>query len=125
MKNKYLLILAFLFSFSAINAQNSFKKIDKSILQKALNEQLENEYTNADLSNWIIQSDASSRAVNSWYYYLIQTHNNIEVRNALANIQVNNNIANIGYIKFIKNLDKKVNTSAPSISAKKAASMVG
>ena len=120
MKKNYLLILLCFFSFSAITAQNSIKKIDKSILQKTLNNQLENEYSSSDLSNWEIQSDASSLEKNSWYYYLVQTHNSIEVRNALANLSVNSGVANLNNIQFVKNLNTKVNSSSPSISAKKA-----
>jgi len=108
-----------------MNAQNvtrSIADVDIALLQKTLNEQLDKGYQNSDISNWAIQSDASSRASDMWHYYLVQTHNGVEVRNALANLSVKDNNANINYMQFVKNISLKTNSSTPTISALDAVS---
>jgi hypothetical protein len=103
-----------------MTAQNSIKSIDAAVLQKALNSQTENGYEAGDISNWKIQSDASSLKSNTWYYYLVQTHNGVEVRNALANLNVNNGSARLNNFNFIKDIASKTNSSTPSLSANDA-----
>jgi hypothetical protein len=119
MKKSYLLLLL-CFAMNIAAAQNSFKSIDAGILQKALDSQVEKGYQTGDITNWKIQSDASSLKANVWYYYLVQTHNGVEVRNALANVNVNNGEAKLNNLQFIKNIASKANSSTPSISSKLA-----
>jgi hypothetical protein len=122
MKRK-LLFLLLLFSFSLVKSQEALKPINKEnllLITKALNEQVKKGYNNSDLSNWKVQSDASSRAKDTWYYYLVQNYNDIEVRNALVNLSLHSNDAKVNYIQFVKNISEKVNTISPSITAKNA-----
>lgn len=98
----------------------SIEPIDLSILQQALDNEKRTGYTTTDLDSWLIQSDASSRNQNSWYYYVVQTHNDIVVRNTVANIYVNNNVATVVNSRFVKNLESKINIQSPSISASEA-----
>lgn len=119
MKKSYLLLL-FVFISYCVNAQyydNSIKKVDLSIIQNALNNQKNSPYSSADVSSWMVKSDASSRSQNSWFYYVVQTHNSIEVRNAIANVLVNNNIATINNSNFVPNLESKINALTPEITA--------
>ena len=119
MKKTYFLLL-FLFTITTITAQSSYKEIDAQTLQKALSGQTENGYQTEDLSNWKIQSDASSLNKDVWYYYLVQTHNGVEVKNALANLNVNKGVAEVNTLQFVKNIASKANSSTPSIDAKEA-----
>jgi len=117
--------MVFLLVFNLMNAQNvtrSITDVDIALLQKTLNEQIDKGYQNSDISNWVIQSDASSRASGMWHYYLVQTYNGVEVRNALANLSVKDNDANVNYIQFVKNISLKANSNTPSISALDAVS---
>lgn len=115
MRKTYLLILMF-FTIGIVTAQNSFKSVDNNILQSALDAQVNNGYLPGDISNWEIKSDASSLNKDAWYYYLVQKHNGVEVRNALANITVLNNVATIGNIQFVNDISTKANSSTPVIS---------
>lgn len=119
MKKSYYLLLLF-FSINIITAQNPVKSIDANVLQKALNSQINEGYSTEDVLNWEVQSDASSLNKDAWYYYLVQTHNGVEVRNALANVIVTNNIAKINNFQFVENISSKANSSTPSISAEEA-----
>lgn len=103
-----------------ITAQNSIRNVETEILQKALDTQLEKGYYPNDISNWGIQSDASSLNEDAWYYYVVQTHNDIEVRNALANIYVNNGVARLNNIQFVKDVAAKANTSTPVLNTSDA-----
>lgn len=98
----------------------SIKPIDTSILQAALNAESKNGFVSSDLDSWLIESDASSRNQSSWYYYVVQTHNNIVVRNTVANIYVNNNQASVVDSRFVKNLESKIKVQSPSLSAGQA-----
>ncbi|MGB1268710.1 MAG: M36 family metallopeptidase [Flavobacteriaceae bacterium] len=115
MKNTYKLILLLL-SINTLIAQNSIKSINTTILQSALNSQINDGYQAEDVLSWKIQSDASSLNKDAWYYYLVQTHNGIEVRNALANINVSNGSASLNNISFVKNAGLKANSSIPLLN---------
>jgi len=122
MKKNHLLIILLFFNFLSITAQNLNKnsfRIERSIIQKALNTQLKG-FTESDLQQWDIQSDASSLDENTRYYYLIQQYNNIEVRKAITNLSVVNNVAHINNTRFVKNLASKINTTQPTITEQQA-----
>ncbi len=116
---KLILSLALMVSYLG-NAQDyldkSIKKTDLSVIKKSLNNSSFEGFTSSDLNNWSVQSDASSRIENGWYYYLVQTHQNIPVHGAIANVFVNNGTATVNNIGFVKDLASKVNSASPSIS---------
>ena len=68
---KLLLSLALMASYLG-NAQDyldkSIKKTDLSVIKKSLNNSSFEGFTSSDLNNWSVQSDASSRIENGWYY---------------------------------------------------------
>jgi len=122
MKKSYLLFL-FCIVFSYANAQfldNSIKKTTLSTIQNALDKQIGDGYTQSDLNSWIVQSDASSRVPGMWHYYIVQTHNNIEIRNAIANVSIKDGVATINNSAFIKDFQSKLKGNSPSISADQA-----
>ncbi len=122
MKKHYLLFL-FSLAFSFANAQyldNSIKKTNLSTIQNALNKQTSKGYLSSDVDSWIVQSDASSRVSGMWHYYLVQTHNDIEVRNSIANVSVKDGAATVNNSTFIKGLESKIRITSPSISAEQA-----
>ena len=118
MKKAYYLLL--FFAINIITAQNNRSNVDLNVLQNALDGQFEKGYQSNDISNWKIQSDASSLNKDVWYYYVVQTHNNVEIRNAIANINVNNGVGTLNNIEFIKDVVAKANISIPNISTKEA-----
>ena len=122
MKRNYLLLVFLCFSYLSFGQyyDDSIKKTDLSKIQNALNKETKNGFTQADLGSWIVKSNASSRNANSWYYYLVQTHNDIEVNQTIANVQVSENKVVVNNSRFIKNLHNKINAEAPSISAEQA-----
>ncbi len=120
MKKNYALLLLLLLSTSLAISQNSIKNVEANILQATLDKQIKNGYTHNDISNWNVQSDASSLNNDTWYYYLVQTYQGVEVRNALANIHVTDNVANLNNIHFVKNLEAKINSSSAFVSAQDA-----
>lgn len=122
MKKDYLLFL-FCLAFSFAKAQyldNSINKTNLSVIQNALNEQASKGYLLSDLDSWIVQSDASSRVSGMWHYYIVQTHNGIEVRNAISNISIKDGTGTVNNSTFVKSIQSKIKISAPSISAEQA-----
>ena len=98
----------------------SIKPVNLNVIQSALNGESKMGLVPTDLDSWLIESDASSRNKNGWYYYVVQTHNDIIVRNSVANISVVNNQATVVSSRFVRNLESKINVEAPSISALQA-----
>lgn len=122
MKKSYLLFL-FCLVCTYTNAQyldNSIKKTNLSTIQNALDKQTSKGYVSNDVENWIVQSDASSRVPGMWHYYLVQTHNGIEVRNSIANVSIKSGVAIVNNSNFIKGLASKIKSVSPSISAEQA-----
>ncbi len=120
---KYYLPIVLCFAFFLGHAQhkdNPNTKANLSIIQKALNKQTSNGYLSSDLNSWTIQSEASSRVPGMRHYYLVQTHNGVEVRNAIANVSVKDGVAKVNNSTFVKGLKSKITTSTPSLAAGQA-----
>lgn len=109
---------------SAQYYDKSIKPTNLEKIQTVLNQEMKAKYQESDLDSWIIQSDASSRNKDAWYYYLVQTHNNIIVRNTITNILVSEDNISINNTRFIQDLESKINIQSPTLSpylaAKKA-----
>jgi hypothetical protein len=122
MKN-YLFKMFFLSCFLSLTAQQSLKTVKKGDLeqiQNTLNDELKGQFTDSDLDSWVVQSDASSRNADSWYYYLAQTHNGIPVRNSIAVVLKNKGKFKIVNTRFINNLETRINVQTPSLSPQAA-----
>ncbi len=108
-----------MFSVILLNAQQN-SKTDKTQdlkeIQKALSSELKSQFLESDLDSWMVQSDASSRNKDSWYYYVVQTHNNIPVRNSIAVVTKNNGEFNVVNSRFVKNLESRINVQSPSLN---------
>jgi len=122
MKKKYLLLSLFcvVFTASAQYFDESIKPTNLNDIQNALNENMKSNYLESDLDSWIIQSDASSRNKNAWYYYLVQTHNNIVVRNTITTILKVDGVVSIANTRFVKGLESKITVQAPTLLPKDA-----
>lgn len=106
---------------SAQYYDKSIKPTNLEKIQNALNQELKANYLESDLDSWIVQSDASSRNKDAWYYYLVQTHNNIIVRNTITNILVSADNISINNTRFIQGLESKISTYSPTLSPFSAA----
>ena len=118
MKNYYLLLVFLCFSIGA-NAQNqnkSIKTADLNEIQTTLSKQLKKGFLESDLDSWVIQSDASSRNKQSWYYYVAQTHNDIIVRSTTAVMLKTNDSYQVMNSRFIQDLESKINIQSPTLS---------
>jgi extracellular elastinolytic metalloproteinase len=76
-----------------------------------------------DYSDVVVSDEYQSEKSQATYLYLMQRHDGIGVYNAIFNFAITKegNVAHAGN-RFIPNLDQKVNTSSPSLSAEAALS---
>ncbi|QBN19949.1 T9SS-dependent M36 family metallopeptidase [Flavobacterium nackdongense] len=76
----------------------------------------------SDISDWVVESEASSESTKITNYYIVQRYNGIEIFDAQSNISMKEGkVINVGN-KFVRDIDKKVNTSRPSLSVLEAVS---
>ena len=120
-KNYVLLFFFFVVAVTFGQEKKLFKPINKAIIQKAVNDQLGEQFTETDKTSWFIDGESSSLNKNAWYYYIVQEINGIEVMNALTPVLVKNG-SDVQILKstFVEKLDSKVTASAASISANDA-----
>jgi hypothetical protein len=116
---KYAFKIFFLFCLVNVTAQQNLKTVkteDLKQIQNTLNAELSGQFMSSDLDSWVVQSDASSRNTDSWYFYLAQTHNSIPVRNSIAVVLKNKNKFNVINTRFINDLESRINVQEPSLS---------
>jgi hypothetical protein len=110
MKKITLLILFFIpiISFSQSNAET---------IQRYLNSKTAKlDVSNADVKDWIIESEGNSTTTNINNCYVLQRYQGIEVFRALSNFSIKEGqVINVGS-RFVANLSQKVNATKPSLS---------
>ncbi|SHL90831.1 T9SS-dependent M36 family metallopeptidase [Flavobacterium xinjiangense] len=110
MKKITLLILFFIpiISFSQSNAET---------IQRYLNSKTAKlDVSNADVKDWIIESEGNSTTTNINNCYVLQRYQGIEVFRALSNFSIKEGqVINLGN-RFVANLSQKVNATKPSLS---------
>ena len=109
MKKSILLILFFIpiISFSQSNVET---------IQRYLNSKTAKlDVSNADVKDWIIESEGNSTTTNINNCYVLQRYQGIEVFRALSNFSIKEGqVINVGN-RFVANLSQKVNTTKPSL----------
>ena len=110
MKKITLLILFFIpiITFSQSNAE---------VIQRYLSTKTAKlDVSNADVKDWVIESEGNSTTTNVNSCYVLQRYQGIEVFRALSNFSIKEGqVINVGN-RFVANLAKKVNAVKPSIS---------
>ena len=111
MKNITLLILFFIpvLSFSQSNVE---------VIQRYLSTKTAKlDVSNADVKDWIIESESNSTTTNINSCYVLQRYQGIEVFRALSNFSIKEGqVINVGN-RFVANISQKVNATKPSLSA--------
>ncbi len=110
MKKITLLILFFipLVSF----AQSNVETIQRYLNSKSAKLDL----SNADVKDWVIESEGNSTTTNINSCYVLQRYQGIEVFRALSNFSIKEGqVINVGN-RFVANLSQKVNATKPSLS---------
>lgn len=110
MKKITLLILIFLpiITFSQSNTE---------VIQRYLSTKTAKlDVSNADVKDWVIESEGNSTTTNINSCYVLQRYKGIEVFRALSNFSIKEGqVINVGN-RFVANLSKKVNAVKPSLS---------
>ena len=110
MKKITLLILFFIpiISFSQSNVET---------IQRYLNTKTAKlDLSNADVKDWVIESEGNSTMTNVNSCYVLQRYQGIEVFRALSNFSIKEGqVINVGN-RFVANLSQKVNAAKPSLS---------
>ena len=108
---KITLLTAFLVSlvgFAQTNRQNIQTYLNANSSKLGL--------TTQDVSDWIIESEASSRTTKITNYRVVQRYQGIDIYDAQSNVWVKDNkVINMGN-RFKSNIAEKVNTTAPTLS---------
>lgn len=94
-----------------------FSQENKGKIQTYLNQnKAKYNLNDQDISDWIVESEASSESTKITNYYIKQRFQGIEIYNALSNVWVKDNeVINIGN-RFYSNIDQKINTVSPTFS---------
>jgi len=108
---KITLLTAFLFSlagFSQTNKQNIQSYLDANREKLGL--------TADDVSDWMIESEGSSKTTKITNYRVVQRYQGIEIFDAQSNVWVKDDkVINMGN-RFKSNIARKVNTTTPSLT---------
>ncbi len=114
MKNStnLLLIISLIFNSFFLNAQHNRSNIDNYLQAEKENLSL----TEFDISNWRMSSEHLSKDNDMAYAYIQQTHNDIDILNALCNFTIDKN-GEVLHVSstFVSNTQQKVNTTNFSI----------
>ncbi|MDD5151579.1 MAG: T9SS-dependent M36 family metallopeptidase [Flavobacterium sp.] len=103
----FILLLSYI-GFSQTNKQKIQSRLNNDMLKFGL--------TSKDVSDWVVESEVTSEGTKITNYYIVQRYQGIEIFNAQSNISMKDgNVIAIGN-KFKKNIDKKINAIAPTIS---------
>jgi extracellular elastinolytic metalloproteinase len=105
-------ILVSFIGFAQTNKQNIQTYLDSNKAKLGL--------TSQDVSDWVIQSEGSSKATKITTCRVVQRYQGIELYDAQSNVWVKDNqVINIGN-RFKSNVAQKVNTATPSLSVLQA-----
>ena len=98
-----------------------YSQVNKSVIQQYLDKNATKlGLTSQDVSDWIIESEASSTSTKINNYYLKQRYQGTEIFGAVTNIWVKDNqVINAGD-RFVKNVAQKINAVQPTISVLEA-----
>ncbi len=108
---KTILLLAFILPHF-IYSQNEKEQIQSYLNSNKTNLGL----TSQDITDWVIESKATSKRTKIDNYYIKQRSNGIEIYQALSNIWIKNNeVIHIGN-RFVKNANQKTNAINPQIT---------
>lgn len=107
--------------FAMLICLTGYSQTSKQKIQTRLNTDLKKfGLTAKDVADWVIGGESSSETTKITNYYIVQRYQGIEIFNAQSNISMKNgNVIDIGN-NFVKNIDKKVNAIAPSLSVLEA-----
>ncbi len=116
---RIILLLAFMLCF------NGFSQTSKQKIQSRLNIEIKKYgLTTKDVSDWVVESESTSKSTNITNYYILQRHQGIEIFNAQSNISMKDgNVVN-SIINFKDNAAKKVNATIPTLTILEAVSIV-
>ena len=102
---------------------NSFAQEHEPQIQNYLNDHVKDlGITKTDAKNWKIYNQHDDKSSNISYVYLLQTHNDVEVFNAIANFAINENGVVLGGNRLVNDVEGKINTSSPSMNQVEAIS---
>lgn len=112
---KITLLFIFFIQFSAFSQSN------KELIQQYLDRNVTKlGLTSQDISDWVIESEASSTSTNINNYYIKQRYLGTEIYGAVSNVWVKKNeVINVGD-RFVSNVAQKINAVNPSISVLEA-----
>ena len=93
-----------------------FSQVEKAQIQAYLESNLPRlDLTTNDISDWIIESKATSKTTKITNYYIKQRYQGIAIFNAISNVWIKNNqVLHVGN-RFVKNSAQKINTTQPQI----------
>ena len=115
-------ILNLFFALVALGL-NSYAQEHKSQIQNYLNDHSKDlGITRSDATNWKIYKQHEDKSSKISYVYLLQTHNDIEVFNAIANFAINENGIVLGGNRMVNDVKGKINTSSATINQVEAIS---
>ena len=96
---------------------NSFAQEHNSQIKSYLNDHYKDlGITKTDAKNWKIYNQHYDKSSSISYVYLLQTHDDIEIFNAIANFAISENGIVLGGNRMINDVESKVNTSTPILS---------
>lgn len=113
MKN---LIFCF-FTTLTVFSQNEFTSTINNYLENNMSRYL---FSSSDIDEFIINNEISSESMDMKILYINQTHNGLKIHNAISTISVKDNEIFHFANNFIRNIDEKINSTEPLISAKAA-----
>jgi extracellular elastinolytic metalloproteinase len=95
-----------------------FSQDNKEKIQTYLNDnKAKFNLTNQDISDWFVESIGSSESTKIDTYWIKQRYQGIEIYNALSNVWVKNDEVINVINGFLPNINQKVNTTTPTLSA--------
>jgi len=110
-----------LFFVLLLLGMNSFAQEHDSKIQNYLNNHVKDlGITKSDATNWKVYNQHFDKSSNISYVYLLQTHKDIEVFNAIANFAITENAIVLGGNRLINDVEGKVNSTEPAINASEA-----
>ena len=113
MKN---LIFCF-FTTISVFSQNEFTSTINNYLEDNMSRYL---FLGSDIDEFTINNEINSESMDMKILYINQTHNGLKIHNAISTISIKDNEVFHYANNFISNIDNKINSTQPLISAKAA-----
>jgi hypothetical protein len=107
--------------FALLICLTGFSQTSKQKIQSRINIDMKKfGLTSKDVSDWVIESEATSETTKITNYYIVQRHQGIEIFNAQSNISMKNgNVISVAN-NFKKDVAKKVNATKPTLTVLEA-----